>query len=391
MESASEVLSRRGFAYRVLGMAAGSPCEGLGLVPWFDFITRAGGLDLVGSADSWNEDLLGRAVAQADGGSIALQVLSIKNRTLRTVVLKPRRWLGAGEGGPAAAGPAGKTGLAGLVVSYSTYAGAADNVVKVLGVSTNSPAHAAGLQPLTDYLLGTSAGALFRSQAGLVACVRAHAGRVMPTLVYSSAADTVRVANIIPSTDWPGEGLLGCDVGFGQAHALPPDSRETIGAFRHLGAPAEAKPETGRRNSATDAGGGAGAGTGSSGSSNNANNNAAATASAPNGKPPPGEGAQPPRAPPQAWAAQGWASDDVELAATVEALGGAAARISPRPDSSRVVPHEVRTDQGYGKVHGERAGALVVELDWKLPNHCCVVYFCQPHSYEKLPQLDSDP
>jgi hypothetical protein len=389
MESAREVLGKRGFAYRVLGVATGSPCEGLGLVPWFDFITRAGGLDLVGAADSWNEDLLGRAVAQADGGSIALQVLSIKNRTLRTVVLKPRRWLKAGEGGPAPApaAPAGKAGLAGLVVSYSAYTGAADNVVQVLDVSPNSPAHAAGLQPLTDYLLGTSAGALFRSQAGLVACVRAHAGRVMPVLVYSSAADTVRVAPITPSADWNGNGeglLLGCDLGFGQAHTLPPDSRDTIGVFRHLGAPAEEpKQPAARRFSATDAGAAAG------GSSSNA---APAALGSSGGRPPPGEGAQPPaRPPPLAWAAQGWASDDVELAATVEALGGAAALISPRPGSSRVVPHEVRTDQGYGKVHGERAGALVVELDWKLPNHCCVVYFCQPHSYEKLPQLDSDP
>ena len=42
---------------------------------------------------------------------------------------------------------------------------------------------------------------------------------------------------------------------------------------------------------------------------------------------------------------------------------------------------------GYGDVVGDRNGLLIIELDWKLANSCCVIQFAQPQNYQKLPTL----
>lgn len=75
---------------------------------------------------------------------VKLQVYSSKSQQFREVTLTPR----SGWGGQ---------GLLGLSIRYCSFKGASENVWHILDVEPNSPAAMAGLQPFTDYVIGTDA------------------------------------------------------------------------------------------------------------------------------------------------------------------------------------------------------------------------------------------
>jgi len=213
------LLERRAFAYRVLVVARGSPLAGL-LTPWFDFIIRAGDTDLIEEdVSNWNEERFHRLVMASEELPLRLVVFNTKNRSVRDVTFTPHKRWGRGAD------------LAGVKLTFDVFSDTLRNVIHVLEVQEDSPAATAGLQAHTDYILGTLGGQSFESTAALVSLVRRRVSSWIRLFVYSSVADTVRIVEIVPSDGWPGEGLLGCNIGIGQSHVIPPDSRESLGSF----------------------------------------------------------------------------------------------------------------------------------------------------------------
>lgn len=96
-------------------------------------------------------------------------------------------------------------------------------------VEQSSPASIAGLVPLQDFLLGTTAAA-FGSTQILATILQDHIDEVIEVYVYNSESDIVRVVALMPTLSWgPGRGLLGAEVGTGYLHRLPNNCRGTIG------------------------------------------------------------------------------------------------------------------------------------------------------------------
>ena len=103
------------------------------------------------------------------------------------------------------------------------------NIWHVLDVPARSPAEAAGLLPYGDYVLGTAEGTL-HGEAALGELVEDHIGRPLRLYVYNHEYDVAREVAVTPSRDWGGEGALGCVLGYGALHRLPPPLSEPVDA-----------------------------------------------------------------------------------------------------------------------------------------------------------------
>ncbi|KAG0018911.1 Golgi reassembly-stacking protein 2 [Entomortierella chlamydospora] len=89
-----------------------------------------------------------------------------------------------------------------------------------LDITPESPAEEAGLRAHSDYIIGTPLG-VTRGEGDLYELIEEHIGEPLPLHVYNADTDQVREVVIVPNEDWGGEGLLGCDVGYGYLHRLP--------------------------------------------------------------------------------------------------------------------------------------------------------------------------
>ena len=128
----------------------------------------------------------------------------------------------------------GGAGLLGVTIRLDDYAGAEDRLVRVLTVEPNSPAEIAGLQPETDFLLGTTHQTLDSVDRLAVAVLQPNIDRVVELYVYNTETDLVRVVALMPTYKWGGgggrRGLLGAEVGVGYLHRLPFKTRDTSGS-----------------------------------------------------------------------------------------------------------------------------------------------------------------
>lgn len=52
--------------------------------------------------------------------------------------------------------------------------------------------------------------------------VEAHNGQPLRLYVYNSTTDKCREVTLIPNLSWGGDGMLGCEIGFGYLHRIPP-------------------------------------------------------------------------------------------------------------------------------------------------------------------------
>jgi len=136
--------------YRVLGVQPNSPSSKAGLVSFFDFIVGADGEMLLGSGEDLKEgdeyaDIDFPMLLRANKGKpVQLLVWNIKCQEKRLVELIPNDdWPGAG--------------LLGVTIRLDNYGGADERLIRVLSMEENSPAQTAGLIPMQDYLLGTTA------------------------------------------------------------------------------------------------------------------------------------------------------------------------------------------------------------------------------------------
>lgn len=103
------------------------------------------------------------------------------------------------------------------------------NIWHVLDVPANSPADLAGLLPYSDYILGSPEGVL-HGESGLSEIVEDHIGRPLRLYVYNNEYDVTREVTLQPSREWGGEGALGCVLGYGALHRLPPPLSEPVNA-----------------------------------------------------------------------------------------------------------------------------------------------------------------
>lgn len=92
-----------------------------------------------------------------------------------------------------------------------------------------SPADLAGLLPYSDYILGSPEGAL-HGESGLSEIVEDHIGRPLRLWIYNNEYDVTREVTLQPSREWGGEGALGCVLGYGALHRLPPPLSEPVEA-----------------------------------------------------------------------------------------------------------------------------------------------------------------
>mmetsp|Transcript_15788 Transcript_15788/g.24684 ORF Transcript_15788/g.24684 Transcript_15788/m.24684 type:complete len:408 (-) Transcript_15788:96-1319(-) len=207
--------------YRVLGVQPNSPASSAGLVSFFDFLVGANGRMLLGSGEGLEEgeeydDIDFPALLQENKGkAIELLVWNIKSQEQRFVDLTPDdTWGGAG--------------LLGVTIRLDNYGGADERLIRVLEVEGDSPASVAGLVPMKDYLLGTTAIA-FGSTKMLADVLDANLDKIVEIYVYNSDSDKVRVISLMPTYAWGGRGMLGAEVGTGYLHRLPNSCRSTVG------------------------------------------------------------------------------------------------------------------------------------------------------------------
>lgn len=165
-----------------------------GLQSYLDFILSVNGTILRGGND------FAALVNRNIGERLNLRVFNILSQEEREEIVVPRQeWGGAG--------------LLGGTVRYEEWSAESGSGLKVLSVVPGSPAEAAGLVALQDFLLGTDAESLTHLDqlAGLV-----HRSQELPIYVYSSGEKRVRrvVLRIKPGEQ------LGIDAGQGAIHRL---------------------------------------------------------------------------------------------------------------------------------------------------------------------------
>ncbi|XP_060876605.1 Golgi reassembly-stacking protein 2 isoform X2 [Metopolophium dirhodum] len=187
--------------YHVLKVQDNSPGQAAGLEAFFDFILAINNTRL-----DKDNDTLKEMLKNGDGNEITLAVYSSKTQIVREVKIIPNsNW--------------GGQGLLGVSIRFCSFAGANENVWHILDVHPNSPADKAGLRSHTDYIIGSDS--IMHESEDLFMLIEAHEGRPLKLYVYNVELDTCREVSITPDTAWPGEGSLGCGIGYGYLHRIP--------------------------------------------------------------------------------------------------------------------------------------------------------------------------
>ncbi|OEU08556.1 GRASP55_65-domain-containing protein, partial [Fragilariopsis cylindrus CCMP1102] len=215
--------------YRVLGVQPDSPASKAGLVSFFDFIVGANEKMLLGSGEHLIEGeeyddidfpLLLKEASESKT-SVTLLVWNIKIQEKRIVQLYPNNdWGGAG--------------LLGVTIKLDNYGGADERLVRVLEImddidNDKSPAFLAGLQPMKDFLLGTTSTTLTSTDI-LSTILQCNINQIIELYVYNTTTDVVRIVTVHPTYNWGnGDSILGAVLGTGYLHRLPQSCRTTIG------------------------------------------------------------------------------------------------------------------------------------------------------------------
>ncbi|CAO3570894.1 unnamed protein product [Mortierella alpina] len=191
--------------YHVLWVKEGSPAHQAGLRPYFDYIMAVNDTQL-NTESTMMRDLMEASVDKP----MVLDVYSTREQALRRIEMVPRRnWSGMEE-----------DGLLGCSIRFTLFDTIIDVVWHVLDITPGSPAEQAGLCAHADYVIGTPLG-IMRGEGDLYDLIEDYIGDPLPLHVYNVDRNQVREVLIVPSEEWGGEGLLGCDVGYGYLHRLP--------------------------------------------------------------------------------------------------------------------------------------------------------------------------
>jgi len=202
---------------RVFKVNPGSPAAEAGLEVFFDFIVAVNGEKF----EPGEQSSFAKAIKEAENGTAKLTVFNTRANVTREVTVAPRQWAG--------------NGLLGATVRFDSIDPAENHGIRVLEVFPNSPAAHAGLVPFQDYLLGT-AQRVFHDIDELADVVNANLGQRVQVFAYNTDSETVREALLVPNNEWGGEGCIGCDIGTGLLHRIPPP-RRAVGTPGAISAP----------------------------------------------------------------------------------------------------------------------------------------------------------
>ncbi|NXG78828.1 GORS1 protein, partial [Baryphthengus martii] len=181
-----------------------SPAQQGGLEPFFDFIIAIGHTRL-NKENNMLKDLLKANAEKA----VKLEVYNIKTMKIREVEVIPSNMWGG-------------QGLLGASVRFCSFQGANEHVWHVLDVEPASPAALAGLQPYTDYVVGSDQ--ILQESEDFFSLIESHEGKPLKLMVYNTEADSIREVVVTPNGAWGGEGSLGCGIGYGYLHRIPTQS-----------------------------------------------------------------------------------------------------------------------------------------------------------------------
>ncbi|XP_075602864.1 Golgi reassembly-stacking protein 1 isoform X2 [Balearica regulorum gibbericeps] len=138
--------------------------------------------------------------------AVKLEVYNIKTMKIREVEVIPSNMWGG-------------QGLLGASVRFCSFQGANEHVWHVLDVEPASPAALAGLQPYTDYIVGSDQ--ILQESEDFFSLIESHEGKPLKLMVYNTEADSIREVVVTPNGAWGGEGSLGCGIGYGYLHRIP--------------------------------------------------------------------------------------------------------------------------------------------------------------------------
>jgi hypothetical protein len=85
---------------------------------------------------------------------------------------------------------------------------------RVLGVQPASPASKVGLVSFFDFIIAANGIRLCVSDNSFVNMIREFEERELPLMVYNCKCHEVREVVLVPSKNWPGEGMLGMTIRF---------------------------------------------------------------------------------------------------------------------------------------------------------------------------------
>ncbi|KAM4685765.1 Golgi reassembly-stacking protein 1 isoform 2-T2 [Amazona ochrocephala] len=207
-----------------------SPAQQGGLEPFFDFIIAIGHTRL-NKENNMLKDLLKANAEKA----VKLEVYNIKTMKMREVEVIPSNMWGG-------------QGLLGASVRFCSFQGANEHVWHVLDVEPASPAALAGLQPYTDYIVGSDQ--ILQESEDFFSLIESHEGKPLKLMVYNTEADSIREVVVTPNGAWGGEGSLGCGIGYGYLHRIPTQS--TISKKKPESKPPSPLPEAGTPVASTD-------------------------------------------------------------------------------------------------------------------------------------------
>ncbi|XP_062477372.1 Golgi reassembly-stacking protein 1 [Pezoporus occidentalis] len=228
--SSSEVPDGGAEGFHVHGVQENSPAQQGGLEPFFDFIIAIGHTRL-NKENNMLKDLLKANAEKA----VKLEVYNIKTMKMREVEVIPSNMWGG-------------QGLLGASVRFCSFQGANEHVWHVLDVEPASPAALAGLQPYTDYVVGSDQ--ILQESEDFFSLIESHEGKPLKLMVYNTEADSIREVVVTPNGAWGGEGSLGCGIGYGYLHRIPTQS--TIAKKKPESKPPSPLPEAGAPVASTD-------------------------------------------------------------------------------------------------------------------------------------------
>lgn len=196
----------------VLNVHQGSPCDAARIEPYFDYFVAVNGVVL---GEENNGQGLKSFCAKNIDKTLRVTVYNSRRRTSREVEITPSNsW--------------GGTGLLGADVRYHEFNNSSERVWHVLDVQEHSPAAAAGLHSNIDYIVG-----LEPPYDDIVALIEDRNMRSVNLLVFSAETLACRSVSLTPNQSWGGEGSIGCHLGSGYLHRLPPfeaPSRSVVAA-----------------------------------------------------------------------------------------------------------------------------------------------------------------
>lgn len=115
----------------------------------------------------------------------------------------------------------------GIRICLDTIENLEKNIFHILSVDKNGPGFDAGLVADEDYIVYIPPSKPEEIVEPFT-FIRAHDQRKLKLVVYNSKRDTYRVVEIFPRIDWGGNGSLGCEIGTGMIHTLPPRGKNVV-------------------------------------------------------------------------------------------------------------------------------------------------------------------